>query len=233
MGLSLSRHTRHAAGTAAPHATLRVEGSTVKRSAALLLVALLVGACGGRPSLQPEAATQGTAVVQDLPGLRVSVSAEAWQGRPRSLPEHVLPFLVTVRNTGERPVALARSDFFLLDDLSRQYLPLPPGEVVALLGGSGSGVAVSPSIGVEGSTGGGGTSFAAGLGIALGGGSGRDTRDIIPRALPEGTLQPGTDRSGFLYFPLPRGDYRRLRLVVAPQDLPGTPRVEFDFRPVR
>jgi hypothetical protein len=211
-----------------------VEPPGVKRRAALVVAALVVAVagCGGGRSLQTERQPDAAAVVQELPGLRISVAAEAWRGRPRSLPERVLPFLVAVRNTGTRPIAIGRNDFFLLDDAGRQYFPLPPGEVVTLLGGGGPGVAISPSIGIEGSTGGGGTIFGGGLGIALGGGAGSETRDVIPRALPQGPVQPGAELSGFLYFPRPTEGYRTLRVVAAPQDPPGTPRVEFLFRRV-
>jgi len=193
---------------------------------------MLAAACARGPALEPAAPGGAAPIVQELPGLRVSVSAGGWEGRPRALPDHVLPFLVAVRNTGTAPITLARGDFLLLDDASRQYLPLPPTEVAVLVGGgSGSGVSVSPSIGIGGSTGGGGSIFGGGLGISLGGGGyGRDVRDVIPRALPEGPVQPGAEIQGFLYFPRPAEPYEQLRLVVTPRDLPGQPRVDFVFR---
>jgi hypothetical protein len=170
--------------------------------------------------------------VQELPALRISVAAGGWEGRPRTLPDHVLPFLVALRNTGTAPVAISRGDFLLLDEANRQYLPLAPTEVVSLLGGSGSsGVSVSPSIGIGGSTGGGGTIFGGGLGISLGGGGyASDARDVIPRALPEGPVQPGAEVQGFLYFPRPTAPYDLLRFVAAPRDLPGQPRLDYLFK---
>jgi hypothetical protein len=201
--------------------------------AACGLAALL--ACSRGPGLQPAGAAAGggpaAASVQELPGLRISVTAGGWQGRPRTLPERVLPFLVTLRNTGAQPVTISRGDFLLLDEANRQYQPLAPAEVVSLLGGaSSSGVSVSPSIGIGGSTGGGGTIFGGGLGISLGGGYASDARDVIPRALPEGPVQPGAEVQGFLYFPHPAAPYEELRLVAAPRDLPGQPRSDFRFR---
>jgi hypothetical protein len=162
-------------------------------------------------------------------GLRVSAEAGAWSGRPRKLSDYVLPFLVVLRNTGSSQVTVGRPDFLLLDDGNRQYAPLSPAEVVTMLGGRASGVGVSPSIGVSGSSAG-STEFGVGLGIILGG-SGTDTRDIVPQALPEGTVLPGAEIRGFLYFPKPASDFRSLRLVVAPRDLPGRPRLDFHFRP--
>ena len=187
----------------------------------------LLAACAG-PMLRPETPTGTGAIVQEMPSLQISVEAEAWHGRPRSLPDHVLPFLIALRNTGTTPVNIARGDFLLLDDANRQSLPLAPSEVVTLLGGRASGVGVSPSVGVSGSTAG-STSVGVGLGIFLGG-SGADTRDIIAQALAEGPLLPGAAVKGFVYFPRPVPGYRSLRVVAAPQGLPAHPRLDFEFR---
>ena len=196
------------------------------RLLALTLVGL--GACGG-PTLRPATPAGTGAIVQEAPGLRVSVQAEAWQGRPRSLADHVLPFLVILRNTGAAQLSIARTDFSLLDDANRQYLPLVPTEVVSIMGGRVSGTSVYPSVGVSGSTGG-STAFGLGLGMVLGG-YGTDTRDIIPQAVADGPVQPGAEVRGFVYFPLPAPGYKSLRLVFAPRDPPGQPRLDFEFRP--
>ncbi|MBI3084430.1 MAG: hypothetical protein HYY88_01650 [candidate division NC10 bacterium] len=187
----------------------------------------LFSGCGG-PTLRPATSVGTGAIVQEAPGLRISVEAEGWHGRPRSLPDHVLPFLVQLKNTGSAQVTIQRTDFVLLDDSNRQYVPLAPSEVVTLLGGRASGVGVSPSVGVSGSTAG-STVFGVGLGISLGG-SGTDTRDVIPQALPEGPLLAGAEIKGFVYFPRPAVGYKSLRLVVAPRDLPVQPRLDFEFR---
>jgi hypothetical protein len=200
---------------------------------AAAVACLMLAACGGGETLQPAPPAGPGPIVQEVPGLRVAVAAGAWP----ALTERVLPFLVTLRNTGERPVLVSRGDFLVLDNANRQYLPLPPAEVAALMGGGGgSGVAVSPSIGIGGSTGGGGSVFGGGLGIALGGGGGgslSEGREIIPRALPEGPVQPGAEIVGFLYFPIPAPGYETLRFVAAPQDVPGKPRADFEFRRVK
>jgi len=186
-----------------------------------------MAACAG-PTLRPETRTGTGAIVQEMPSLRVSVEAEAWNGRPRNLPDYVLPFLIMLTNTGTAPVALTRADFVLLDDANRQYLPLAPSEVVTLLGGRSSGVGVSPSVGVSGSTAG-STSVGVGLGVLLGG-YGAETRDVIPQALPEGPILPGAEVKGFVYFLRPALGYKSLRVVVAPQGLPEKPRLDFEFR---
>lgn len=193
----------------------------------LLAGLVLAGGCAG-PTLRPATSAGTGAVVQEAAGLRISVEAEAWHGRPRSLPEHILPFLVLLKNTGSAPVTIQRTDFLLLDDANRQYVPLTPAEVVTLLGGRASGVGVSPSVGVSGSTAG-STVFGVGLGIALGG-SGAEIRDVIPQALPEGPILAGAEIKGFIYFPRPAPGYKSLRLVVAPRDLSGQPRLDFEFR---
>ena len=211
-----------------PH---RVKGKGWDVLPALSLLALTLGgltACSGPvPYLTTPSGTG--AIVQEAPGLRVSVEANAWQGRPSSLAGYVLPFLVTLRNTGAAPVTIARTDISLLDDANRQYLPLIPTEVVAIMGGQVSGTTVYPSVGVGG-TSGGSTVYGVGLGVALGA-YGTDTRDIIPQALADGPIQPGAEVRGFLYFPQPASGYKSLRLVFFPRDIPGTPRLDFEFRP--
>jgi hypothetical protein len=214
-----------------PH---RVKGKGWPVLPALSLLALTLGgftACGGPVSTLATPSGTG-AILQETPGLRVSVEVNAWQGQPSSLASYVLPFLVTLKNIGNAPVATARTDFSLLDEANRQYLPLAPTEVVTIMAGSGSGTTVYPSVGIGGSTGSWGSSTGFGVGLgAVFGGYGTDTRDIIPQALAEGPIQPGAEVMGFLYFPLPAPGYKSLRLVFAPRDPPGQPRLDFEFRP--
>jgi hypothetical protein len=211
-----------------PHG-VKGKGWSLLLTVGLLALTLMgIGACAA-PALRPATPAGTGAIVQEAPGLRVSVQAEAWQGGPRSLTDHVLPFLVILRNTGLAQVGIARTDFSLLDDANRQYLPLAPTEVVSIMGGRASGTSVYPSVGVSGSTGG-STAFGLGLGMIFGG-YGTDTRDIIPQALADGPIQPGAEVRGFVYFPLPAPGYKSLRLVFAPRDPPGQPRLDFEFRP--
>jgi len=192
----------------------------------LALAVVTLGACT-RPTLRPATPSGTGAIVRETSGLRVSIEAEAWRGKPRNLAEHVLPFLVLLKNTGATPVTITRTDSVLLDDTNRQYLPLLPSDVVTMLGGRVQGTAVHPSVGVSGSTAG-GTVFGVGLGITLGG-SGGDTRDIMLQALAEGPILPGAEASGFLYFQRPVPGFKSLHLVMAPRGLPGQPRLEFEF----
>jgi len=210
----------------------RSKGKGNDRAAPLVGLALAFAAiiACARPSLAPGTPPGTGLIAKEMAGLRISVEAEAWHGKPRDLAKRVLPFLFILRNTGPNAVTITRTDFLLLDDSSRQYLPLPPSEVVTMLGGRVEGATVSPSVGVSGSTAG-GTIFGVGLGITLGG-SGADTRDIIPQALAEGPILPAAEVKGFLYFQQPAPGFKNLRLVVVPRDLPGQPRLEFEFRPI-
>ena len=198
----------------------------------VLAAAALLAGCASGPTVQPAGTAAPGPVTQEAPGLQVSVDSRAWQGRPRNLTDRILPFLIQLRNSGTTPLTFIRTDFFLLDETNRQYLPLNPADVVSVLGGQPSSTVVNPSVGVA--SGGGGTAFGLGLGVYLGGpyGGDSDTRDIIPQALQEGPLFPGAETRGFLYFPIPAPGYRTLRLVVLPRDIPGQLRLEFEFQPI-
>lgn len=193
-----------------------------------LAVALGLAACA-RPALVPDVPGAAGPILQEVPGLQVAVEIGAWNARPSSLADTVLPLLVTLGNTGNRPLVLARQDFALLDQGNRQYSSIHPVDVAAMFGGGGgSGVGITPSVGVAGSSGG-HSIFGGGLGVTFGS-WGSDTRDIIPLALAEGPVQPGATVRGFLYFPRPAPDSRAVRLVLIVRDLPGTPPMEFHFR---
>jgi hypothetical protein len=140
--------------------------------------------------------------------------------------------LVTLRNTGDRPVTVARQDFALLDQANRQYPSIPALDVAAMYGGGGgSGVAVSPSLGFGSGSGGWGNRSFVGGGLGFTFGSwGSDIRDIVPLALADGPIQPGAEVRGFLYFPRPAPESQAVRLVFIARDFPGTPQLEFGFR---
>jgi hypothetical protein len=194
----------------------------------LILVSVGIGACAG-PALVPDVPGMAGPILQEVPGLRVSVEIGAWNARPSGLTDTVLPLLVTLRNTGTHPVTVARQDFALLDQANRQYLPIPPADVAAMYGGaSGSGVGISPSVGFGGSSGG-RSFYGGGLGVTFGS-WGSDMRDIIPLGLAEGPIQPGAEVRGFLYFPRPAPETQGFRLVAVLGDPPATPPLEFRFR---
>ena len=176
----------------------------------------------------PALASRQSPVVREAQGLRIAVETGAWSARPRSLPEPVLPLLVVLTNTGGRGVSIAREDFALLDQAHRQSSPIPPAEVVAILGGARTRIDVSPSGGAGGSTAG-GTVLEAGAGapFAL---PDEEVRSLIALSLPEGPIQPGAEARGCLYFPRPPSDAAELRLVAFPRDLPAGSRLECPLR---
>lgn len=192
-----------------------------------LVLALGLGACA-QPVFIPDGPGAAGPILHEAPGLTVAVETNAWTARPNALADTVLPLLVVLRNTGTRAVFVARQDFALIDQANRQYLPIHPTEVATMYGGGASGVAVSPSVGFGGSSGG-GSFFGGGIGLSFGSWGG-DARDIIPLALAEGPIQTGAEVRGFLYFPRPAPDIRDVRLVAVLRDLPGTPLLEFRFR---
>jgi hypothetical protein len=207
---------------------MRVKGKA--RVLCLLLAAGWLGACA-QPVLVPDTPAAAGPLFQEVSGLAITVEADAWRARPSGLTDTVIPLLVTVRNTGTLPVAVARQDFALLDQGNRQYSPIPAADVAAMYGGGGgSGVAVSPSIGFGGYSGG-RSWMGGGLGMTFGSWGG-DVRDIIPLALADGPIQPGAEVRGFLYFPRVAPDSQNVRLVVVLRDLPGAPLLEFRFRRV-
>jgi len=209
----------------------RVKGKAGRLRLLLLAVGAGLAACA-QPALVPDVPGAAGPILQEVPGLQVAVEVGAWNARPSSLPDTVLPLLVTLSNTGGRPVAVARQDFALLDQANRQYSSIHPADVAAMFGGGGgSGVAVSPSVGFGGSSGGWGNRSFVGGGLGFTFGSwGSDIRDIIPLALADGPIQPGAAVRGFLYFPRPAPDSQEVRLVAFFPDLSGTPRMEFRFR---
>lgn len=208
----------------------------VKGKAGLLSLLVLAAGAGlaacAPPALVPDVPGASGPILQEAPGLQVAVEAGAWNARPGSLPDAVLPLLVTLSNTGDRPAMVSRQDFVLLDQANRQYSSIHPADVAAMFGGGGgSGVAVSPSVGFGGSSGGWGNRSFVGGGLGFTFGSwGTDTRDIIPLALADGPIQPGAAVRGFLYFPRPAPESQNVRLVAIFHDLPGAPQMEFHFR---
>jgi hypothetical protein len=225
--------SRHCACARRPLDRVTVLGALtgVKGKArALCLLFIAAGLCAcAQPALVPDTPGATGPLLQEMPGLLMTVEADAWRARPSGLVDAVIPLLVTLRNTGTVPVTVARQDFALLDQGNRQYLPIPAADVAAMYGGGGgSGMAVSPSVGFGGYTGG-RTWMGGGIGMTFGS-WGSDVRDIIPLALADGPIQPGAAVRGFLYFPRVAPDSHALRLVAVLRDVPGAPQMEFRFR---
>lgn len=209
-------------------ATVLGRSNSVKGKAGgivFLMLAAALGACVN-PAFVPDGLDVAQPVRQAASDVTVEIAANAWSARPSDLTDTILPVLVVLRNTGTQPVIVSRQDFAMIDQNSRQYFPIPPAEVTAMLGGGSSGVGVHPSVGFGGSSAGG--SFIGG-GVGFSFDSGAGARDVIPLALADGPVQPGAEARGFLYFPRPAPNVKRMRVVVAIRTVTGPARLEFHF----
>jgi hypothetical protein len=195
--------------------------------AALLLAAGCVTETKLQPSPLAQT-TQGGAAVAEAEGVRLVADGDAWKGRPSYLERVVTPVEVRIENQSGRPLRI-EYEYFALEGGSRfQYAALSPFELRDEglgVGGSGDvrmhmGVGSSPwgwrSGPFLGSHGWGpwsrgwhdpfydpwydpffGGPYASGYWNPP---EPLPTRDMLRRALPEGTLEPGGTLTGFLYF---------------------------------
>ena len=141
----------------------------------------------------------------------MTIQAKAWQYRPRRLTDRFLPFLMRISNHGRGDVTIRLADAGLIDDQGRTRRPLRPEEVVSLLLGGSDASAIIPSIGFE-ATGPEPTIFGVELGLKWG--RYRELRDIQRRAFPPEPIPSGSRAEGFVYFPNPPPDARRLTLLL-------------------
>jgi hypothetical protein len=179
-----------------------------------LAAVLLAAGCLSATTLQPlpsAPTTRSGAVTTEGQGVRLMADGDAWRGTPSDLERLVTPVQVRLENQSGRPLRIQYQYFVLVGDSRFQYAALSPFEL------RGEGLAVGGS----GFTPGYGSLF---LGLEVGhawgpwnwgwydpfqdpyvGGYWRPpeplpTRDMLRRALPEGTLENGGTLTGFLYF---------------------------------
>ena len=185
------------------------------RPAVLILLLLLEGCGGIRLRALPDPAGQldpeHQAISKRLAEVELTVQAKAWQYRPRRLTDHFLPFLMRIVNQGRGDVTLRLAGISLIDDQGRTRRPLRPDEVVSLLLGGSDASAIIPSIGFE-ATGPEPTIFGVELGLEWG--RYRELRDIRRLAFPPEPIPSGSRAEGFVYFPNPPPDARRLTLLL-------------------
>lgn len=187
-----------------------------------LAVLLLLQACGAaRLRALPgpaDASNRGQqAMTRRLEDVAVTIEVEAWRHRPTGLADDHLPFRVVIVNQSRGPVILHLAKASLLDDQARTRRPLHPEEVVSLLSGGRGLLPVVPSIGFE-ATGPEPTIFSLELGVQFN--PDRDLRDVRQLAFPREPIPPGGRAEGFVYFPKPPRDARRLTLFL-PLDAPS------------
>jgi len=188
----------------------------------LLVAFLLLQACGATrlralpdPADQPDQGQQ--TITRRLAGMTVTIEVEAWRYRPRRLADDYLPFRVVIVNQSRGPVILHLAKVSLLDDHARAHRLHDPEEVVSLMLGGSSLLPFVPSIGFE-ATGPEPTIFGLELGLQFN--PERDLRDIRQLAFPREPIPPGQRAEGFIYFPKPPRDARRLTLLL-PLDTPS------------
>lgn len=197
----------------------------------LLVPLLLVQACGAaRLRALPHQAAQSDqgqhAITTRLDDATVTVEVEAWRHRPRRLADDYLPFRVEIVNLSRAPVMLQPAEARLLDDHTRVHRPLHPEEVVSLLLEGWGLPALVPSIGFE-ATGPEPTIFGLELGFHFN--RDRDLRDIRRLAFPPEAIPPGGHAEGFIYFPKPPRDARRLTLLLSLDAPSGQHELSFSY----
>ena len=197
----------------------------------LLVPLLLVQACGAaRLRALPHQAAQSDqgqhAITTRLDDATVTVEVEAWRHRPRRLADDYLPFRVEIVNLSRAPMTLLLAEASLLDDHARAHRLLHPEEVVSLMLGDSSLLPFVPSIGFE-ATGPEPTIFGLELGFHFN--RDRDLRDIRRLAFPPEAIPPGGHAEGFIYFPKPPRDARRLTLLLSLDAPSGQHELSFSY----
>ncbi|MFN3976029.1 MAG: hypothetical protein ACK4LT_03090 [Aquificaceae bacterium] len=141
-------------------------------------------------------------------GLKVSIKTNAWSYSPSDLSRYVIPIYLEVVNTTDEAIELKREDVFLLDEGGNQFNSLEPRDVMALLRGD-YGMGFSFGIGY----------WSSPFGIWWYPYYTLPPReyvypDIVNKAFTFGKLQPKARLSGFVYFPMPGEDTKRLTLYI-------------------
>jgi hypothetical protein len=152
----------------------------------------------------------GGAAMAVAEGVQVVARASAWRGSPSYLPSYVTPFHLLVVNGSPLPVRYDYGDLVLFDEARFQYTAMPPADVAQLLRWSGT----APDVGLA-------DADAATLPLHRRRPLFWDpwwdpwwwgppyapypppprVDDVLTQALPMGTLQPGAQIQGFVYFP--------------------------------
>jgi hypothetical protein len=130
-----------ALGARRPHARLR----------AFLLLALfgvpLLGACAGSPRLEAVPAQAASEGALSVDGVRLTLFPDAWSAYPSDLSRTFTPLGVLIENGRQDEVQVRYEDFVCVDDGTRQYRAVPPGEVARAI--SGGLLPATPALGLS------------------------------------------------------------------------------------
>jgi len=176
-------------------------------------------ACVRPPALRPVPAValsdDPDAAFRAEQGVEARLETDAWRGIPGVLPG-VVPVLLSIENSSGRSLVVRYGSFALVTCDGTRVAALPPVEVPAGTGGTGSSVPLEPEFGYD--------DYAVappvgplypGMGVWIGPfvfDSGYystnfgawpaelPTQDVVSRGIPEGVIRPGGRISGFLYF---------------------------------
>lgn len=176
------------------------------------LLALLAG-CATHLAPAPEAVRLGhgprASAVAEAEGVRVIARADAWRGDPEGLEFEVTPVLVAIQNDGARPVRLRYEQFALVGPAGTRFAALSPFDVEGVVverepyPSAFPRLAYAPyRVDPHGRFGLGYPyawdpfywDYYATRRVRL------PTGDMVQKALPETTVEPGATMRGFLYF---------------------------------
>jgi hypothetical protein len=194
----------------------------------VLVLPLLVSSCATATRLVPAPSAERVpgeknAAVEEVDGVRITVTPNAWLGVPNDLDAEMTPLKVTIENRSNHSLRIRYTDFSLSTSAGVRYVALPPYKIT---GSADDRAATVPRF-----------TYYGGFFIApiyspffttltpwnyawppdryyydefypawllqL------PTRDMREQAIPEGVVDPRGGLSGFLYFPkLARGTTR-------------------------
>lgn len=156
------------------------------------MVASLAIACGRPPGVlvSPDGEHR-LGVHDDATGITVVLTTGVWSAEPKRLPNDVAVVHVLVANLGTQPLLLAPGDLELRDTRGFRYALLDAGASFEAVEGDGEASAQRYDRELA-------RSYDPGRAMAF---EPFAAGDDVPRlALPWGTLAPGTQMRGFLYF---------------------------------
>jgi hypothetical protein len=116
-------------------------------------------------------------------GVEIVVQTNAWDGYPRDLDANVIPLRVTIENHGGHPLAIRYANFSLIAAEDRRYPDIPPYEITGH--------------NYEHLQPGWAYSDAEYFSVPL------PTKEMLEKAISEGTVSRNGTTGGFLYFHKP------------------------------